>query len=211
MEDNKNVFARGLFYVATRIILVVILIIVIWLGFSIGQQTMNVYVITKDAFAKRAEMVLANGDTDEDILNNMYTQNFLMNDQIYNTTDYDDYKVANYYQRNDVKWKVVLPWQDKVTLDATEEIYNITGEYSGEIALDENGNPVELTDEQKNPPLWNNGVYKVTLIKVDDKWKIDSMEMTEVIEPPVEEEEETEETPQQDTVEIENGDDSVNE
>ena len=34
---------------------------------------MNVYVITKDAFAKRAEMVLANGDTDEDILNNMYT------------------------------------------------------------------------------------------------------------------------------------------
>ena len=187
MKENNGSISRGLFFVLTRIILVIILVAVIWIGFSIGQQTMNVYVLTKDAFAKRADIVLAKEDTDENTLNNMYTQNFIINDEILNTTAYDDYKIANYYQRNDVKWSIVMPWQNSVTLDATEEIYDITGEYSGEVTVDAEGNATELSEDKKTPPLWNNGVYKVKLIKVDGSWKIDSMEMVETIEPPAEE------------------------
>ena len=187
MKENNGDISRGLFFVVTRIILVIIFVVVIWMGFAIGRQTMNVYVLTKDAFAKRADIVLAKEDTDENTLDNMYTQNFIINDEILNSKAYDDYKIANYYQRNDVKWSIVMPWQSSVTLDATEEIYDITGEYSGDITVDADGNVTELSDDKKTPPLWNNGVYKVKLIKVNGSWKIDSMEMIETIEPPAEE------------------------
>ena len=50
MAENNDHVAKGILYAMTRVILFVVAILVIALGFFTGMNSMNVNVITEDAF-----------------------------------------------------------------------------------------------------------------------------------------------------------------
>ncbi len=191
MADNDNNVAKGIFYALTRVILFVVAIFVIVLGFYTGMNSMNVNVITKDAFTLRAEAVLTPRADDETDLPKLFTQDFIASDAVLNSTEYADYDISSYYQRTDVAAKIIWPWTDKVVVHATEEILDISGTLNeeGEAAVwettdTETSDEEQVTAKEKTPPEWVSGEYEVTLVKEsEDTWKVQEMEMTEEIEP----------------------------
>jgi hypothetical protein len=197
LAENDNKVARGVLYAFTRIILFVVAILVIALGFYTGMDSMNVNVITKDAFTMRAESVLEPSSVSEEDLPKLFTQDFINTDSVLNSTKYEDYTITNYYQRADVKAKIVWPWMNKVVVHATEEVMDITGtlKESAEVTAadtaedaqtDEEGQ-IQVNVKDKTPPDWVSGEYEVTLVK-DEKtsaWQVEEMKLIEVIEPTV--------------------------
>ena len=191
MADNNDKVSKGMFYALTRIIIFVVAIFVIVLGFYTGMNSMNVNVITKDAFTMRAEAVLTPKADDETDLPKLFTQDFIASDPVLNSTEYADYNISNYYQRTDVAGKIIWPWTDKVVVRATEEVLDITGTLKEdaeaavwETADTENDGEAQVTAKDKNPPEWVSGEYEVTLVKeAEDTWKVQKITLTQEIEP----------------------------
>lgn len=196
MADNQEKVTRGVFYVFTRIILCVIAVLIIALGFFAGMNSMNVNVIAKDAFAKRVEAVLQPKEGDETNLAKLFTQDFINNDPELNSTKYKDYTITSYYQRADVKMKIVWPWSDRVVVHATENVMDIVGTINeGEETIPvEAAQPsasqsaeTQVAPKDKNPPKWICGEYDVTLVKDKNtsSWKVEEIKMTKEIEPKI--------------------------
>ncbi len=196
MAENQEKVTRGVFYAFTRVILFVIAILVIALGFFAGMNSMNVNVIAKDAFAKRVDVALHPKEVDETALANLFTQDFITDDVVLNSTKYRDYTITGYYQRADVNMKIVWPWADRVVVHATENVLDIVGTINeGEETIEvessqsssAGGNETQISSKDKNPPEWICGEYEVTLVKDKDtsSWKVEEMKMIKEIEPKI--------------------------
>lgn len=204
MEKQKNsvIITKGIAYVISRVLIVLVVIVLIWAAFNTGAATMNVNIVVGDAFSKRATCVLKPTEDEKAQLSNIFTQNFIATDPLLNTTDYENFTISNYFPRSDVDFKIVWPWETKTVVRASEQITDITGTYN--ITKEEveayamEGTSLDDVAEQ-TPPLWTNGIYEVTLIKSDNSWKVDSMVMVEVIEPPAEETEDMQATEEEST------------
>ena len=138
----------------------------------------------------RAESVLKPSSSAEEDLPKLFTQDFINDDAVLNSTKYDDYTVSNYYQRADVKAKIVWPWTNKVVVHAAEEIMDVTGtlnesvEAAGEADMDATAEAqIQVNVKDKNPPEWVSGEYEVTLVKDEDtsSWKVQEMKLTNLI------------------------------
>lgn len=194
MAENNDKVARGVFYAFTRVILVVVAVLVIALAFFTGMNSMNVNVITKDAFTMRAEYVLTPKSGQETDLPKIFTQDFIESDPVLNSSTYADYNVTSFYQRADVKAQIIWPWTDKAVVRATEEVLDILGalKENAEAAVSESAadaaaageDQTQVTLKDKNPPEWVSGEYEVTLIKdTDDSWKVQEMKLIREIKP----------------------------
>lgn len=168
---------KGIMYVLLCLVAVIIIIMLIMLGFNTAQRTANVNMIIKDAFAKRAEVVLMpSGDdlADREILERMFTPRALAQDDALSSTYYDAFEITNYYEHANVKFKIVWPWEEKTTVEVTEIVRDIKGTL------------LEVEDEADaniQPLSWANGVYEVEM-KYDnasETWRINDMQMIESI------------------------------
>ncbi len=198
MADNQEKVTRGVFYVFTRVIIFVIAILIIALGFFAGMNSMNVNVIAKDAFAKRVETVLEPKPEDETDLAKLFTQDFIDEDSVLNSTKYHDYTITGYYQRADVNMKIVWPWSDRVVVHATETVLDIVGTLNETEETEEvesappepsatQGAEAQVSAKDKNPPEWICGEYEVTLVKDKNtsSWKVEEMKMIKEVEPKI--------------------------
>lgn len=182
MSDKRGVtVAKSILYILTRVIIVVVIAVLLWMGFNIGMNSMNVYMITKDACSRRADTVLKNANPDT--LSKLFTQDFILSDAVLNSDTYEDYTLTNYYERTDVDRIIVWPWQNKVTVKITEEVMDLTGTYTAE-AAERMGLSEEEAMQTVELPAWQNGEYKVTLVKEEDSdsWAVDAMEFVTPIE-----------------------------
>jgi len=193
LADNNEKVARGIFYACTRVILFVVAIVVIVLGFYSGMNSMNVNVITKDAFTMRAEDVLTPKTGYEADLPKLFTQDFIFGDSILNSTAYADYNITSFYQRTDVKAQIIWPWTERAVIHATEEVLDIAGtlKEDTEAAPQQTAtdtaaageDQTQVTVKDKTPPQWISGEYEVLLIKDADSWKVQEMKLISEIKP----------------------------
>lgn len=165
-------------FVLSRLAIVVVVVVIVIVAFYAAMNTMNIEMVAKDALTLRAKVVLVHDEekVDSSGLKNFFTDKFLKNDTVLNGTVYSDFKVTNFYQRVNIHPPVVWPWQDEVTVDADDIITDLTGRELDQ--MDEEGNTIKGT---KKPPEWENGSYKLQMIKVGDAWKIDGIEFVKPI------------------------------
>ena len=171
--------ARGILYVLSCIVVVIIVVALIIGAYYTAMNTMNVNMLTRDAFAKRAQAVLLpSGDgSDRIMLEKLFAPRVIAMDEMLSSHYYDDYEIINYYEDTDVEFHIVWPWEDETTIQVTEKVRDISGKRIP--AAGEDG--AAATDEQ--PFSWRNGVYEVLLRKdkVTESWKIYGLELVEPI------------------------------
>lgn len=161
-----NTLLRLLSYILTRLTVFAIIAILIILAIFIGYDWANIYVITNEGLAQRAETVLKGEDTSE--LIKFYTQDFLDRDPLLSRAPYEKFDISNYDHRIRIKMLWVWPWENKTKVKVEEIINGIEGsvkdEESGDIPI----------------PPWDNG-EKIVILEKDGRWKIDNVLLTKPI------------------------------
>lgn len=174
--------ARGVLYVFACVMAVVVVVALVITAYYTAENTANVSMIAKDAFAKRAEMVLLpSGDADEAeadqaILQRLFTDYAIATDEMLNGGHYEHFNVSNYYENADVEFSIIWPWKNEATVRVTEKVLDIAGRPK---AAAEG----ETAAVSETPPDWSNGVYEVYFVKDPDSgsWKINGMKLVEPI------------------------------
>ncbi len=164
-------------YFFGKILAAAIAVWVAWFAFNTAMNSSNVNVIVKDAFTKRASVILEpleNSDTA--LLPKIFTPDFLHKTGLDVQQDNKYYNVTLYSQRTDVQTALVLPSAKKVELTVTDVIEDVRATLVNEDAAD---------FEQKDS-LIGSGVYKVTAVKTEENsWMIDNIELLEEITPDI--------------------------
>lgn len=164
-------------YLLSRIIILGIAAAFVVLSFFVCMDYMNVNILIRDGFYKRAATVMQiNGDPS--ILVKVFTKSFIDKDTLLSSHEYDDYIIRGFNHKLDVDFKLIFPWDRYIQIDITEKIPDIDGELPSE----------EEDDSAKSiqPPLWQDARYRLTLARDEDNWRITGMELLEKLPKPVE-------------------------
>lgn len=165
--------ARGILYVLSRIAILAVAVMIVVVAFYAAMNTMNVYMMAKDALSLRAEVVLTHDEekVDSSQLKNYFTEEFLAADPVLNGSSYSDFLITNYYQRANIHSSIIWPWQKEAKVPADDIITDISGHLAEQTE----------TDDTTKPPEWQSGTYELSMVKVGDAWMIDGMELIEPI------------------------------
>ncbi len=173
MSPSFRVVLRFLWFFLTRLLICSLVVGLVVLAFFAAMDYMNVQTLVKDGLQVRADVVLT-GD-DPSLLSKVFSKSFLEQDTLLKSTAYQPFDVSDYDYKSDVGFALVLPWQSTVTIRVTEKVTDIKAElYATE----------EDQAVQASAPLWDNGIYDVTVTRYEDNWRIVSMELVEMLPQP---------------------------
>ena len=138
-------------------------------AFSTVMHTSNLYILAKDAFAKRTSVILVPLDNpDTDILSSIYTEEYLQKSGLATQTTNASYKIKSYDERTDVKLSIVFPWQKVAKVKVSNTVRDISADIApGAIQVNE----VERFIES--------GEYTLTFIKEDGNWRVADLKLDE--------------------------------
>ena len=177
MNSKVKKTLKFFLYFFGKILAVAIAVWVALFAFNTAMNTSNVQVLVKDAFAKRASVILEpleNSDTV--LLSKIFTQSFLQKTRLDEQEDNKYYKVMLYSQRTDVKTSIVFPSAKKAVLAVTDVVEDVRATLVNE----------DAPDFKPKESLIGSGVYQVTVIKDDvHGWLIDDIELVEEITPEI--------------------------
>lgn len=170
---------RAVIFIATRVLLALLFIMVLLTAFKVGMDSMNVYTMLKDGFSLRAQAVMKPTDTDAEKLTRYFSEHAILTDEALNDEKWNDYAISNYYERLDAGHPIVWPWKDEIKFNVVEQVMDIKGTYSSEYLLANGLTEEDVSEAEVVLPEWKNGEFEVTLIRPkeeDESWKIDSIE-----------------------------------
>lgn len=147
-----------------------------WFAFMTAMNSSNIQVTVKDAFTKRASVILESEDnSDTALLPKIFTREYLDRSKLDTQKDNRFYDVTLYSQRTDVEVKVVFPFAKKAEITVTDVVEDIRATLVNE----------DQPDFQQRESLMDSGIYNVTVIKTDDGWMIDDIELVEEVTPEI--------------------------
>lgn len=167
-----NIVLRFIWYLFSRLLIWAVAIGLVILSFFMAMDYMNVNILTKDGFQERAAVIIE-GD-EPTMLSKVFSKGFLEQDSLLNSDIYQQYNVSDYDYSSTIGFSLVYPWQDNVTLQVTEEVTNIDAEVYA----------ATETEAVAVVPQWINAIYKVTLVRYEDNWRIVSMDTIELLPTP---------------------------
>lgn len=174
MNRNIKKALKFVLYLAVKIAAAAVAVYVVYFCFMSAMNTMNINVMVKDAFTKRASVLLQPVDNkDTALLEKVFTERYLMESQLDTQMENRFYDVSLYMQRTDVKLKLVSPKQEEAVIEVTDIVDDIRAELV-------NADDPEFAEKTT---LMESGKYEVTVIKTEDGWMIDDMERIETIMP----------------------------
>ena len=167
-------FRRLVWFIATRLIIVCVLLGMLLCGFFMALNMANVYVVLDEGMEKRAEVILTREDAEE--LNKYFHYDFLNNDTALagafdGTSAYSDYVVSDFEYDLTIEKLWCWPWENYATCTVVERIPDITA-----TVVSSRKNEVSST-----VPQWQGGRYNITLINESGKWKIIGMQQTTIL------------------------------
>lgn len=174
MNRTLKKIVKFILYIATRLLGVAV---VIWLAYNCfvtALNTMNINMIVKDAFTKRASVILdpiENKDTA--LLEKVFTREYLDRTGLDTQTDNRFYDVSMYMQRTDVKLKLVYPKQTEAEITVKDIVDDIRAELI-------NADDPEFVEKDS---LMRSGEYNVKVLKTESGWIIDDINLVEEITP----------------------------
>lgn len=166
---------RFFVYIIGKCIAVVIAVLLVILGFYTAVNSSNVYMVVKDAFAKRTSVILTPEDNkDSELLSKLYTPSYLTSSKLGQDESNSDYTIQKYVERTDVKVTLVWPWYNKVQVEARNVVDDISAKISDK---------ADTSSYKAVSKFITSGKYMVTLVKLNDKWYVDDLKMVEEVMP----------------------------
>lgn len=149
----------------------------VWFIFMTALNTSNIQIMVKDAFTKRASVILDPEDNpDKELISKIFTEDYLLKSGLNTQTDNRFYDVTLYSQRTDVELRIVFPYAKKAEITVTDVVEDIRANLVNE----------DHPEFKQKQSLMSSGVYKVSVIKTDQKvWLIDDIELVEEVIPEI--------------------------
>ena len=140
-------------------------------GYIMGRDIANVYIITTDGMKLRAGVVLELEDSSD--LYKFFSSSFISGDAELNSSKYDEYLIRDFDYNLKIKSLWCNPWAKTAEVIVVESIPDIDGEKPA----------VNEDDEPSPPPEWPRREFKLTFINQEDKWLINELYVREYLEP----------------------------
>lgn len=159
---------RLMWFLASRILVVTLLISILVCAFYLCMDSANIYVVVSDGMEKRVDVVLTREDSSE--LSNYFHTDFLNADPVLNvafteSSPYINYTITDYDYTLSVESLWAWPWDSTATCRVVERVPSITGSVISS----------RKSEASETIPSWQGGRYELTLIKVGGQWKISGM------------------------------------
>ena len=157
-------------YVVRSLMLIILACILCIGAFLTAERYSNLYILTSEGMALRAECVFADGARND--LEEYFTLTFLQNDPAMSDATYANYTITDYTYDLTIEKINVLPWSMSATVTATERV-----------SLKGNINADQLSEDQ-NPadyplPEWTPKRYKIKFINANARWYITELVLVE--------------------------------
>lgn len=170
---------RLLWFVATRLVMISVIVALLTLVFYLAMNTANIYLLLNDGMQLRASVIMTRKDAEE--MPSFFTDNFLNSDEtlaigLSEQSPYVDYNVKGFTYQMSMEWMWAWPWENTATATIVEKVPKITGSVKSE-----KKSLVTAGTLSANPPSWYGGRYTVTLKRTDGRWKIDGLKQTQLI------------------------------
>lgn len=173
MNNHKKVL-KFLLYLVAKLAAAAVAIYIVYFCFLTAMNTMNINVMVKDGFTKRASVILQPDDNkDTALLEKVFTRDYLDRTGLDIQRDNAFYDVSLYMQRTDVKLKIVTPGHKKAVIEVTDIVDDIRATLVNE------DDPAFVEKDS----LMDSGKYEVTVIKSESGWMIDDVQLVEEITP----------------------------
>jgi len=165
-----RVARRSMMYVVRSLMLIILACILCIGAFLTAERYSNLYILTSEGMALRAECVFADGARND--LEEYFTLTFLQNDPAMSDATYANYTITDYTYDLTIEKISVLPWSMSATVTATERV-----------SLKGNINADQLSEDQ-NPadyplPEWTSKRYKIKFINANARWYITELVLVE--------------------------------
>ena len=172
---------RFIWYLAGRLLLVVVLLGVFTVTFYYAMNASNINIVLKDGMAKRAQVIMMQEDSSE--LNKFFQSSYLQRDEnlqlaIDGKSPYTYYTVRGIDHRLSMTWMWCWPWDSTARVTFTEPIPRIDGRVNGKNA---DAAKALYGEGYQSPPRWQGGRYTATLVKENNQWHIRSIALVELV------------------------------
>ena len=159
---------RFIWYLASRLLLIIVLLGLCTVTFYYAMNASNIYVVLKDGMAKRAQVIMMGEDATE--LNKYFQSSFLQRDQ--------NYTIRGIDHRLELTWMWCWPWESTARVEFSEKIPRIDGRLNRTYA---DAAKALYGDGYETPPKWQGGRYTATLVKENNQWHIKSITLKEAL------------------------------
>lgn len=157
---------RSTMYIVRTLMFITMGIILCITAFLTAERMSNLYILTVEGMALRAECIIADGETND--LEEYFTLSFLENDKSYQDTTYDHYTISSYNYDLAIKRISVLPWSVSATVVANEHV-TLRGTVNADQLF-------EGESQDKYPvPQWTPVKYEIRFIQSDGRWFINEL------------------------------------
>ena len=172
---------RTIWYVASRLLIVCLVLGVLVTAFYYAMNLINVYIVLKDGMARRAQVVMMEEDPDE--LTKYFQSSFLERDPavqavLQGSSPYQDYTIRGIDHRLEMSFMWVWPWDNTCRVDIVERIPAIDGRIKGSKAEEA---IAAYGDSVIYPPKWQSASYRAVLTKENGQWRIKSLTLIETL------------------------------
>ena len=172
---------RFIWYLASRLLLVIVLLGLFTVTFYFAMNATNVYVVLKDGMAKRAQVIMMGEDSAE--LNKFFQSSYLQRDEnLLLATDgkspYKLYTIRGIDHRLELTWMWCWPWESTARAEFVEKVPRIDGRVNRAYA---DAAKQLYGESYETPPKWQAGRYTATLVKENSQWHIKNIQLKTVL------------------------------
>ena len=157
-------------YVVRSLLLIILAVILCIGAFLTAERYSNLYILTSEGMALRAECVFADGARND--LEEYFTLAFLESDPAMSDATYANYTITDYNYDLTIDKISVLPWSMSATVTATERV-TLKGNINAD-QLSEDQNPADFP-----LPEWTPKRYKIKFINVNARWYVSELTLLE--------------------------------
>ena len=172
-------FRRLIWFIASRMLLVCVLLGMLVCGFFMAMNGANIYVVLNEGMEKRVDVILTRQQAAE--LNKYFHADFLMADTalegaLNGSSAYSDYNITGFEYDLTIEKLWAWPWDAYANCTVVERVPVITGSVISS----------RRSEVSERIPRWQGGRYDITLVKTGGQWKIVGMQQkTVLVEPEV--------------------------
>lgn len=161
---------RSMLYIVRTLLLIIMAAILCIGAFLTAERYSNIYILTSEGMALRAECVFADGARND--LEEYFTLSFLGSDPAMSDATYANYTITDYNYDLTIERISVLPWSMSATVIATERV-TLKGTINAD-QLSEDQNAADFT-----LPAWTPKRYKIKFLNANARWYISEISILE--------------------------------
>ena len=165
-----RVARRSMLYLVRTLLLILMAVILCIGAFLTAERYSNLYILTSEGMALRAECVFADGARND--LEEYFTLSFLESDPAMSDATYANYTITDYNYDLTIERISVLPWSMSATVIGTERV-TLKGTINAD-QLGEDQNAADFT-----LPEWTPKRYKIKFLNANDRWYISEISVLE--------------------------------